>query len=65
MRSLTLKKLEQDKAKIEGLIRQTQQQLAQLNAQALRLGGALGYINDNIKELKEVRDDRKGTNRES
>ena len=61
MKSLTLKKLEQDKVKLEGLIRQTQQQIAQFNAQALRLDGALGYINDNIKEIKEAEDDRKRT----
>jgi len=36
------------------MIGQTQQQL-------LRLDGALGYVNDNIKELQEVKDVRKRT----
>ena len=55
MKSLTLKKLEEDKAKLGQLIQQTQQQL-------IRLDGALAYITDNIKKLKEVEDVRTRTN---
>ena len=59
MKSLTLRKLEQDKTNLEQMIKQTQNQLNQLQVQILRLDGALSYINDNIKELtKEVKDDR-------
>ena len=58
MKSLTLRKLEQDKTNLGQMIRQTQNQLNQLQVQILRLDGALSYINDNIKELtKEVKKD--------
>lgn len=45
-KSLRLKDLEKDRERITELLQQTQIQL-------YRLDGALGYLNDNIKTLKE------------
>ena len=58
-KSLTLKKLEQDKAEIEKIMKQAHQEIQQLRTQILRLDGALGYVKDNIKNLteKEVQED--------
>ena len=57
MKSLSLKKLEQDKAGIERLIQENQIHLQ-------RLVGALSYISDNIKHFKEDGDDRSRINNE-
>ena len=51
MKSLSLKRLEQDKIKLEQLIRETQIQL-------YHFVGVFSYLEDNIKELKEVEDAR-------
>lgn len=61
MKSLTVKKLEEDKVTLEQMIKQAQEQVAQWNTKLLQLDGALAYINDNIKKLKEEGDDRKRT----
>ena len=58
MKSLTLAKLEEDKRRLEQLVTQTQLQVHYYV-------GALAYINDNIKALKEVEDDRSRVNRAS
>jgi len=50
-KSLTLKSLEKDKQVLEEKIGVLRQQMNQAQAQLLRLDGALGYINDNIKQL--------------
>jgi len=65
MKSLTIKKLEADKGKLEGLIKQAQEQVGQWNAKLLQFDGALAYVNENIKELKEVGDDRKRADNKS
>jgi len=61
MKSLTVKKLEEDKQTLEQMIKQAQEQVTQWNTKLLQLDGALAYINDNIKKLKEEGDDRKRT----
>lgn len=61
IKTLTVKKLGQDKQKIEQLIMREQKLLMDTQAHILRLQGALNYINDNIKE---VDDDRKGSDNE-
>jgi len=61
MKSLTVKKLEEDKQTLEQMIKQAQEQITQWNTKLLQLDGALAYINDNIKKLKEEGDDRKRT----
>jgi len=54
MFELNLKELEKDRQKIEQAIVNLKEQLAQHQVQLYRLDGALGYINDNIKKIKEV-----------
>ena len=52
MKSLTLQKLEDDKKRLEQLLNQSQLQIYYYI-------GAITYLNDNIKALKEVENDRK------
>ena len=54
---LTLEKLEEDKVQLE-------QSFEQAKAQLYRIDGALSYVNDNIKKLKEEEDDRTGIDNE-
>jgi len=54
MKSLTVKKLEDDRKRLQELLNQVQLQVHYFI-------GAIAYINDNIKELKEEGDDRKRT----
>ena len=61
MKSLTLKKLEEDKEKLEKLMQELSQRVSQAQTQFVGFQGALAYINDNIKQLKEVGDDRTRT----
>jgi prefoldin subunit 5 len=49
-RGLTPRKLEQDRQMLMELIEKMRTEIAQLNAQVLRLDGALNYVNDNIKK---------------
>jgi len=58
MKSLTLKSLEKDKADLEGKMQTLQRQISSAQVQLYRLDGALGYVIDNIKALKEKEDDR-------
>ena len=57
MKSLTLKRLEEDKAKVGNMVAQFEQQINNLTANRLRCLGVLGYIEDNIKRIKEVEND--------
>ena len=57
-KSLTLKELEKDKKQVEGMMKKLQQEIAQAQIQLYRLDGSLGYLIDNIKKLKGVKDDR-------
>ena len=50
------KDLLKDKAAIEEKIQTGKAQLQRWQAQLLRWDGALAYINDNLKEKKEVKD---------
>ncbi len=54
---LSLEDLERDKATLEQKINGLKQQNNQNTAVIIRLGGALGYIEDNIKLMKEEGDD--------
>jgi len=54
MFELNLKELEKDKKEIEQATVNLKEQLTQQQIQLYRLDGALGYINDNIKKIKEV-----------
>ena len=62
MKSLTLKRLEEDKKKLEITISKMEMQINQLTSNHLRYLGALGYIEDNIKQIKEVEDAGRGNN---
>lgn len=62
MKSLTLKRLEEDKKKLGVLVAQIEQQINELITNRLRYLGTLGYIEDNIKEMKEVEDAGKRDN---
>ncbi len=55
---LTLKSFEKDKAELEQKIQTLREQVNNAQVQLCRFDGALGYINDNIKKLKEVEDAR-------
>ncbi len=50
MRGLTQEDLEKDKSGIEEKLKTLQQQSTQINTLMLRYSGALGYIEDNLKE---------------
>lgn len=53
---MDIEQLKKDKADLEKKIQGLQRQITNAQIQLYRLDGALGYINDNIKELKEAED---------
>ena len=55
MNKLNLKQLEKDKQELEQTMDKLRQQILNQQIQLYRLDGALGYINDNITHIKEVK----------
>jgi len=55
MKSVSLKELGKDKRAIEQTMEKLRQQILNQQIQLYRLDGALGYINDNITQIKEVK----------
>ena len=53
MKHLSIKLLEEDKLELEKQLQLASNKIAELQAQALRMEGALVYINTNLERLKK------------